>query len=187
MVAEQDPRREPRASSVADPTRDIRLPPLPGRPGPELPPEWEKARRSAEAAKAARPVDAPGPHTEVAATAVPPTAVPPTGAPSAAVPAIAPPRTKPPTDEHPTDELRARLASPPDPNRTLTFTGSSQQRWAAGHAATPDPAWSSVPAAPGPVVVEPRSRSRRWPWVVLTLLPVLVIVVTGVWLLILMR
>ena len=40
-------------------------------------------------------------------------------------------------------------------------------------------------------VVQPRARaeerSRRWPWVLLTLVPILVIVVTGVWLLLLMR
>ena len=92
--------------------------------------------------------------------------------------------------DQPTDQL----GRPPEDarDRTLTFDGTSAQRWAAGHAATPDPAWSSVPAEPGPVVVGPRSRPadarpRRWPWVLLALVPVVVIVVTGVWLLLLVR
>ena len=90
--------------------------------------------------------------------------------------------------DQPTDQLGQPAQG--DRDRTLTFRGTSAQRWAAGHPSTPDPAWSSVPAAPGPVVQpkpRPDGRSRRWPWVVLTLVPILVIVVTGVWLLLLMR
>ena len=160
MAAEQDPRRQPPAGSLADPTRDIRLPPLPGTTGPALPPQWEGLHGPAE-----RPADgsaerpARGPTGGVAA--------------------------EPPTD---------RLASPPAPadrEPTLTFTGSAAQRWAAGHAATPDPAWSSVPATAGPVTVSPRPRPsagpRRWPWIVLTLVPLLIIAGTGVWLLLLFR
>jgi hypothetical protein len=145
--AERDPQAPP-ASGLADPTRDIRLPPLPGRPGPELPPAWAGLR--AEPAPAGTSDDA--------------------------------------LADQPTDQL----GSPPEPkrDRTLTFDGTSAQRWAAGFPATPDPAWSSVPPGPPPVVA-PRSRveerSRRWPWVVLALVPILVIVVTGVWLLVLMQ
>ena len=40
MADDQDARREPPASGLADPTRDIRLPPLPGTSPPDLPPEW---------------------------------------------------------------------------------------------------------------------------------------------------
>ena len=145
-TSERDPLR---TSGLADPTRDIRLPPLPGTQAPELPPEWEALRVDGETAE-------PEPSEALA--------------------------------DQPTDQL----GQPPqgDRDRTLTFSGTSAQRWAAGHPATPDPAWSSVPAAPAPVV-QPRprtdGRSRRWPWVVLTLVPILVIVVTGVWLLLLMR
>ena len=143
-TSERDPLR---TSGLADPTRDIRLPPLPGTQGPELPPEWEALRVDGETAE-------------------------------------------PETSEAQADQPTDQLGRPPqgDRDRTLTFSGTSTQRWAPP--ATPDPAWSSVPAAPTPVV-QPRPRterrSRRWPWVVLTLVPILVIVVTGVWLVLLMR
>ena len=145
--SERVPGEPPPGSGLADPTRDIRLPPLPGRPSPDLPPEWAALRTEPE----------PEP-----------------GAPGMAA-------------DQPTD----RMASPPegDRDRTLTFDGTSAERWAAGHAATPDPAWSSVPPASRPVV-GPRSRpvgERRWPWIALTLVPVLVIVITGVWLFVLMQ
>ena len=91
--------------------------------------------------------------------------------------------------DQPTDDVKR----PPEGvrNHTLTFEGTSSERWAAGLAATPDPAWSAVPARPGPVV-GPRPRpvpekGRRWPWVVLTLVPLLVIVGAGIWLLLLLR
>ena len=139
-----DPQDPPSVPRLADPTRDIRLPPLPGTPGPDLPPEWEALRP-------AEPRSAPSPDEAVA--------------------------------ELPTDNMASRRPDAPDRDPTLTFDGSSRERWAAGHAATPDPVWS---AAPGSVVVTGRRRPRRWPWIVLVLLPVLIIVVTGVWLLLLM-
>ena len=90
--------------------------------------------------------------------------------------------------DQPTDQLGASPDRKRDP--TLTFDGTSAERWAAGLAAAPEPAWSAVPSGPPPVVA-PRARaakrSRRWPWVVLSLVPIVVIVVTGVWLLVLMR
>jgi hypothetical protein len=122
---------EPPPASGADPTRDIRLPPLPDRPYP-------------------------------------------------------PPAPSGLDVDQPTDEL----GQPPEGSRdpTLTFEGTAAQRWQAGLAATPDPAWSPVPRRPGPVVgPRPRERARRWPWVVLALLPVVVIVGTGIWLLLLLR
>ena len=162
-TSDRDQQAPPRTSGLADPTRDIRLPPLPGTASPELPPEWEAMRSGGRT------------ETPVAASAGPP--------------APAPDAT---TSESLVDQSTDQLGQPPqgDRDRTLTFRGTSAQRWAAGHPSTPDPAWSSVPAAPGPVV-QPRprtdTRSRRWPWIVLTLVPILVIVVTGVWLLVLMR
>lgn len=146
--SEHDPGEPSPGPGLADPTRDIRLPPLPGTAPPVLPPGWETSVRSA----------APAPNADRA--------------------------------DHPTD----RLGSAPERDRdpTLTFDGTAAERWAAGHAATPDPAWSSVPPASRPVVgprLRPAGdrRSRRWPWIVLTLVPVLVIVITGVWLLVLMQ
>jgi hypothetical protein len=152
--AQRDP-QDPPAARLADPTRDIRLPPLPGTPTPDLPPEWAGLRAEPAAQPAA--VSDPGDPSD-------------------------------PLADQPTDQM----GSPPPAarDRTLTFDGSSAQRWAAGLPATPDPAWSSVPPGAPPVVApRPRAaeRSRRWPWVLLTLLPILVIVVTGVWLLVLMN
>ena len=153
MAAEQDPRREPPVGRIADPTRDIRLPPLPGTPGPSVPPQWEGLHRPAERGTG--------------------------GTPGGVV------------AEQPTDRLASPPAQPVDREPTLTFTGSPAQRWAAGLAATPDPAWSSVPPAPGPVTVTPRTRprpaARRWPWIVLTLLPLLIIAGTGLWLVLYFR
>jgi hypothetical protein len=139
MADDQDARREPPASGLADPTRDIRLPPLPGTSPPELPPEWREH-----------------------------------------VPSGADRRDDVLADQ-PTDQLTSPPRSAPD--RTLTFDGQPSDRWAAGHPATVDPA---VPRTDPVASAVPR-RSRRWPWVVLTLVPLLVIVVTGVWLLVLMN
>ena len=147
----------------ADPTRDIRLPPLPDRPFPSLPQEWSADRAAGTAAAAP---------AEVAELSEDPE-----------------PTTSGLQVDQPTDDVNR----PPDGvrNRTLTFEGTSSERWAAGLASAPDPAWSAVPARPGPVV-GPRPRpvpekSRRWPWVVLTLVPLLVIVGAGIWLLLLLR
>ena len=160
----RDP-REPPPARLADPTRDIRLPPLPGTTPPVLPTEWQAPVTDATSEPAA---DRPEPD---------------------AVPAQ-PGDVRAEPDAVPADQPTDELGAPPAAHRerTLTFRGSAAQRWAAGHAATPDPAWSSAPPARGPVVApRARERSRRWPWIVLTLVPVLVIVITGVWLLVLMR
>ena len=139
----------------ADPTRDIRLPPLPDRPLPSLPPEW----RSGDGAS---PPSQPAVETVDAGQGPDETVV-----------------------DQPTDELGA---PPRDRQPTLTFDGAAAERWKAGLAATPDPAWSPLPPTGRPVVgPRPREGSRRWPLVVLALLPVLVIVVTGIWLLFLLR
>jgi hypothetical protein len=139
---------EPSQPIGADPTRDIRLPPLAERPFPPL-------RPGSEPAEAARPEPtASGLHVD-----------------------------------QPTDEV----GGPPKGIRepTLTFEGTNAERWAAGLAASPDPAWSPLPPRSGPVVGPrprpPRERGRRWPWVVLTLIPLLVIVGAGIWLLLLLR
>ena len=158
--------RERGLDGGADPTRDIRLPPLPDRPFPPLPSDWSVTGRSAET---------PAP---VGAEQPPPPAP---GEPTT-------PRSGPLVDQ-PT----GGVGRPPEGarERTLTFEGTSAERWAAGHATAPDPAWSPVPPREGPVVgPRPRTapaRGRRWPWVVLTLIPLLVIVGAGVWLLLLLR
>jgi hypothetical protein len=91
--------------------------------------------------------------------------------------------------DQPTDEVGAPPTGVRD--RTLTFDGTSAERWAAGLAASPDPAWAPLPPRSGPVVGArprpPREGGRRWPWVVLSLIPVLIIVGAGLWLLLLLR
>ncbi|HEV7188513.1 MAG TPA: hypothetical protein VGN28_11510 [Blastococcus sp.] len=147
---------EPSQPVDIDPTRDIRLPPLPDRPFPELPQGWPTA--PAHEAAEAVPAD-PGPTTSGLQV------------------------------DQPTDEVGAPPKGVREP--TLTFQGTASERWAAGLAATPDPAWSPLPPRSGPVVGPrprpARARGRRWPWVVLTLVPLLIIVGAGIWLLLLLR
>jgi hypothetical protein len=142
---------EPAQPIDADPTRDMRLPPLADRPLPALRTDPDSGERAG--------APEPGPTTSGLEV------------------------------DQPTDEV----SRPPQGIRepTLTFDGTSAERWAAGLAATPDPAWSSLPPRSGPVVGPrprpARERGRRWPWVVLTLIPLLVIVGAGTWLLLLLR
>jgi hypothetical protein len=147
----------------ADPTRDIRLPPLPDRPFPQLPQGWSPE----SAGEAAGPVETPAP----------------------AAPAVPEPTTSGLRVDQPTDEVVGSPKGAREP--TLTFEGTSSERWAAGLAAAPDPAWSPLPPRSGPVVgARPRAareRGRRWPWVVLTLVPLLIIIGAGIWLLLLLR
>ena len=169
--AGRDRASEAGAHPTADPTRDIRLPPLPDRPFPPMPTGWSAAARP-EQPPATQHAPEAAAETAVAATPGEPTA----------------PDDGPLVDQ-PTDELGRPPANARE--RTLTFEGSSAQRWAAGLAATPDPAWSPLPPRSGPVVgPRPRpvpDRGRRWPWVVLILVPLLIIVGTGIWLLLLLR
>jgi hypothetical protein len=170
-AARRNRRPEPGAPLSADPTRDIRLPPLPDRPFPPLPPDWSAA---------GRPEETPPPEggSQPAAADVSPPPAP--GEPTTP--------SSGPLVEKPTDEVGRPPAGARD--RTLTFEGTAAQRWAAGLAATPDPVWSPLPPRSGPVVgPRPRpvpERGRRWPWVVLAAVPVLVIVGTGLWLLLLL-
>ncbi len=113
----------------ADPTRDIRLPPLPGRPAPLLPAAWARAQAETPAPAEDSPADPPTLHNE------------------------------------PTDRLRP----PPRPReRTLAFSS---------------PEMVHRPAGPVQVGRSP----RRWPWAVLVALPLLIIIGTGIWLLLLLR
>jgi hypothetical protein len=112
--------QEPRAPGFEDPTRDIRLPPVPGSP--------HAAARPGPLSHAAQPV---------------------------------------PADE-PTDELRPAPGALRE--KTLQF----------GHGQ----GFHGRPAAVGET--QGRSeRARRWPWVLLALLPLLVIAGSGIWLFVL--
>ncbi|MGY2128434.1 hypothetical protein [Blastococcus sp. SYSU DS0617] len=141
-----------------DPTRDITLPPLPDRPPAAMPAEWAGHRASLDP-----------PTTSVPGPARPPVAA--SGTPPAEAPAV---------EELDPAEVEARrlavrrtdeLAAPPGPavrQRTLAFSS---------------PEMRHRPIEPVQVGANP----RRWPWVVLTLLPILVIVASTVAWLILLR
>jgi hypothetical protein len=138
-----------------DRTRDITLPPLPDRPPSALPGAWAGLRPA--------PGSLDAPTTAVSGPARPPSAPAPAAEPDAA-------------DADPAVEADRRLAGrrtdemakPPGAavrERTLAFS-------------SPEMRHRSIE----PVRVQPNP--RRWPWVVLTLLPILVIVGFGVaWLL----
>jgi hypothetical protein len=76
-------------------------------------------------------------------------------------------RRNPPVDLQ-TDDLQAPRLTPRE--RTIAF-------------ASPE----AAVGRPNPTVGRKPRRPRRWPWVVLALLPVLVIVVSGVWWFLLLR
>jgi hypothetical protein len=116
------------AGNGADPTRDIRLPRLPGGGAPALPAAWSRPAATPPEAPAEKP-----PHPSLV--------------------------------ESPTDKLR-RPGRPRE--RTLSFSSPEMVR------------------RPVASVQVGRSR-RRWPWAVLIALPLLIIVVTGIWLLLLLQ
>lgn len=151
--------QEPRISRFDDPTRDIRLPPAPGSPPLVVRPEWSSYTARQEPVAAER-----GPEERIAA------ATPDSAAPTADV---GKPAARRPLDllaDEPTDQLVPPRASMRD--RTLEL--------AHGQAA---PVRS--PVAPQPAVPA-RDGGRRWPWVLLTLLPIIVIVGSGIWLFVLL-
>ncbi|WP_155858732.1 hypothetical protein [Candidatus Blastococcus massiliensis] len=142
--------------ALADPTRDIALPPLPDRPPPALPKEWAGLR------PAVSPLDSP-------TTAVPEGPRPPADlareADTRAEPEAAEPSVEEPSEEQVEGQRLARARTdelPPQPaasgrERTLAFTS---------------PEMRHRPIEP----VQVGSTPRRWSWVVLTLLPILIIV-----------
>ena len=197
-----------------DRTRNIRLPSLPERPPAVVPPEWRShVRPGAEQPGAASPTSArPDAAGQDPVTVQPTVASERTGS---ALPATETVRLQQPSPEdlarqpdtiaaQPTDKMSS---PPPGRQQTLAFDAP------AGGSPGPAAAVSSVPdfAAPAPNVPRPASvpsypplgtgapaygspvngarpaptRSRRWAWVVLVLLPILVIAFSG-WLLFLL-
>ena len=168
----------------ADRTRDITLPPLPDRPPPALPKEWADLRPAVDA-----------PTTAVPAPAAPPTAAAPpaAGSPPPVQPAAFPgPPPSPGTPPSP--------AMPPSPgiSRDAAVARIEARMLAAQRTdemPQPQPAqrrdrtlsFSSPEMRHRPVEPVAVGRTaRRWPWVVLTLLPILVIVGAGIaWVLLL--
>jgi hypothetical protein len=150
-------RQEPHISKFDDPTRDIRLPPAPGGPPLVVRPEWS----SYTARQQPVPADVPQADPLPTETAAPPTADLGKAAPRRPLDVLA---------DEPTDQLVQPGGTPRE--RTLEFAQN-------------EVAPVRPPVSPPPVVPA-RDGGRRWPWVLMALLPVIVIVGSGIWLFILL-
>jgi hypothetical protein len=153
-----DPPQHDQAPTVfggPDPTRDIRLPPLPDRAPAAMPREWAASQPAASAPDFSAPPPDLDEIEEVA----------PTARAAPVRPPAAPPR---PLPDQPTDELHPPRGRPRE--RTLAF-------------ASPEMAGGR----PTPTVSRTPRRPRRWPWVLLTLLPILVITGAGIALVVILR
>jgi hypothetical protein len=192
----QDPAGDAPARTHDDRTRDIRLPSLPDRPPAAVPAEWQAHVRPA-------PVEQPaGEEGTPDATAAVSAALP---------PEPAPPRPYALPDE-PTDELSspqqvrqqtiafdAPAAGGPEAGAADLTGRSAPGQDTPGFGAPPfRPPSTAAPGPGGPSYGTPPSsgppergikadRTRRWPWVVLTVLPILVIVLAGLLLVLLLR
>jgi hypothetical protein len=147
-----------RPQGFDDPTRDIRLPPAPGSPPLVVRPEWS----SYTAPQQPVPADVPPAETAAAPGAG-------IAAPTADLGKAADRRPQDVLADEPTDQLVQPGGTPREP--TLEFAQGD---------GVPAPA-----SAPAPAVRE-RDGSRRWPWVLMALLPIIVIVGSGIWLFILL-
>lgn len=162
------------AQRFDDPTRDIRLPSLPDRPQALVRPEWQAHVRPA----AVDPAPAPARESE--------------DAPAQAA-YSAPPRPYVLPNE-PTDKLSS---GPQVRQETLAFDSPASAPSRPGDPGQAAPQFGALPSGPpssgapghgtpssGPAV-RAGDRPRRWPWVALTVLPILVIVAAGLLLVVL--
>jgi hypothetical protein len=154
----------PTALGGADPTRDIRLPPLPDRPPAAMPRAW-----------------AVMPPKESAAT-------PDASTPDAATPDAENPDPSSPDDSRP-DDSRLDLAALPAQPRPTVLPDEPTDVLAPPHGRPRERtlSFASPEAAPGRPMPKVGRTPRRWPWVVMALLPVLVIVISGIWWYLLLR
>jgi hypothetical protein len=166
-------KQDPPATGFADLTRDIRLPPLPGR---VLPAQWrtdDAPPVPSSAASEDSSLASAGPVVAASAAPAPPRVVdsPEVEAPVAETPAA----TTPPTiADQPTDAL-----APAQPRyKTLTFGAPGDD---GGSPAAVPPHYSLPRVVPAP------PRSKTWPWAVLIALPLIVIAVAAVLLIVLLR
>jgi hypothetical protein len=157
----------PTAFGGADPTRDIRLPPLPDRPPAAMPRAWA----AMPAGESAASPDASNPNASNSNASNSDASNSDASSPDDSRPDDAAHRAQPrPTmlPDEPTDVLAPPHGRPRE--RTLSF-------------ASPE----AAPGRPMPTVGRTPRRPRRWPWVVMALLPVLVIVISGIWWFLLLR
>jgi hypothetical protein len=95
------------------------------------------------------------------------------------------PPLPPPPYHAPDDEPTDRLQPPGDPDRqrTLAFDSPAgdlgQPPFGSPEAVSPAPVLQPPAPVPAPPAGGPEPRPRRWPWVLLVLLPLLVIVGAG--------
>lgn len=199
----QDPSGGNPAPGYDDRTRDIRLPSLPDRPSAAVRPEWQAHVRPT----VADPAPAPAEQTEEGGGKEPDA----TPAVSAArSPEPSPPRPYVLPDE-PTDELSSPPQvrqqtvafdapagapapwAPPVPGTTAPGPGPAQFGAPPFGSPSSGAAGSDRPSSDPPPSYGPSGRGsepdrkRRWPWVVLTVLPILVIVAAALLLLVLLR
>jgi hypothetical protein len=209
------PPQDPAGTAAASdgPTRDIRLPPVPDRTPPAVRPEGQSpaptgvpAPDAPRAPVSREPRSTVGRSASVASASPLPVPEPPPPAPEPAEQqAPEPPiRRRTPRAEEPTDERpppREQIGQ-----RTVAVDNPGGRGGPLGGAAVPDPRGpgaSGQPVPPPgpppwgqlslgsppsvPVALPGTERGRRWPWVVLALVPIVVIVVSGLLLLWLLR
>ncbi|CAA9262963.1 MAG: hypothetical protein AVDCRST_MAG57-2763 [uncultured Blastococcus sp.] len=166
-----DVRREP-AHRIDDPTRDIRLPPVPGRPAAPVPPKWAGLMHTPESA----PGDDPTDHHATVEPSGP-----------AATTSAAPRIADQPTDElgNPVPVVRERTLafaqpSPPDANASAD-TGAPAQG-PSGYLPPGHPPPHAGPRQAAPAAT-PRRRRSTWPWVLalLVLLTLFAVAVVLAW------
>ena len=154
----------------ADPTRDITLPPLPDRPAPTVPPEWAPYVPAEGAAPGFRSAE-PEPRVQPEPRVEPESRVEPG------------PRVEPRTDVAPREPgmpLKGSASQGPYEPPTDRFAGGQVPARSATLAFQPPP-----PVQLLKVSVGARRRSGRWLWALAILVPLLVIVGSGIWLLVL--
>jgi hypothetical protein len=157
---QDDARRQLPAKGVDDPTRDIRLPPMPGRPTPAVPPE--RAGLAHTPQPPPEPADDPIGHQPAVGPAEP-----------APGPTAASARTR--ITDQPTDELgdptaaarqRTLAFTPPSPAGAASAVESAPAPGSSGYLPSGHPQPGAAPRTAAAVRPAPPARRRStWPWV----------------------
>jgi hypothetical protein len=159
-----------------DPTRDIRLPPVPGSPPAHIPAEGAEGTPASEPPEREAHVHEPPPQP-IAVQELPAQPLP-VAEPSVAEPAITASRDATVVLEPTTDHLPPAVEAPRHQTRPFGPPGDQ-----APHAAAPEPDRSPPPrpAREGsPKAAPPAARGGAWTWVLLVVLPIVIIAGAGV-------